>query len=217
MNLKNRCLASLLFYTASIGGIYAADAGDPVFPVDMNRKARAELIYESRERDLDNGIVFDADAYTLRLHTDVGPYAYLDFDLGAISPAGGDAAFYGGVGLRYLAYDSGTCRLMPFVQGHYASDVELDSAEYKDLIDIDAGLLLSGTLVLGDQLAIMPYAGPAFSAVRLSGDGNEDAEEDTPVGVIAGVGFKMPGANTFRFEAQYFDHFSFSLAAGIAF
>jgi len=195
----------------------AADAGDSVFPVDLDRKARAELIYESRERDLDAGGSFEADVFTLRIHTDVGPYASLDFDLGAISPSGGDAEFYGGAGLRFLAYDGDNVRLIPFAQGHYAPGIEADGAKYEDLIDFDGGLLLAGKIEVDDSLSILPYAGPAFSLLRLSGDGNADAEADTPVGAVAGIALKMPGQNTFRFEAQYFDNFSFSLAAGIAF
>lgn len=196
---------------------YGADAGDIVFPVDLERKARAELVYESRERDLDAVGSFEADVFMLRIHSDVGSFASLDFDLGAISPTGGDAEFYGGAGLRFLAYDSEKFRLIPFAQGHYSAGVEEDGVKYDDLIDFDGGLLLAGKLELDTSLLLMPYAGPAFSLMRLSGDGGADADADTPVGAVAGLGLVMPGQNTFRFEAQYFDNFSFSIAAGIAF
>jgi len=207
----------LLLVSGSSISARAADAGDSVFPVDLERKARAELIYESRERDLDAGGTFEADVFMLRIHTDVGSYAYLDFDLGAISPSGGDAEFYGGAGLRFLAYDGEHIRLIPFAQGHYAGEVEEDNIKYDDLIDFDGGLLLAGKIEIDESLTLMPYAGPAFSILRLSGKDDLEADADTPVGAVAGLALKMPGQNTFRFETHYFDHFGFSLAAGIAF
>ncbi|HMO51118.1 MAG TPA: hypothetical protein PKA21_08340 [Kiritimatiellia bacterium] len=193
----------------------AADAGDPVFPVDMERKARAELMYENRRRDLDNGETFKADAYTLRIHTDVGQYAYLDFDVGGISPQGGDLEFYGGIGLRYLAYDAETFRISPFAQVHYAPGLKTRTARDFDLVEFDAGILVAGKWRLDDQLTLIPYIGPMVSILRFSSD--LDAREDNPVGGVAGLSLLMPGQNTFRFEMQVFDGVSFSVAAGIAF
>lgn len=194
----------------------AADAGDPIFPLDLQRLARAEFIYEARERDLDSNARFEADVFTLRIHTDVGQYASLDFDVGGMSPSGGDLEFYGGLGLRLLAYDGESLRISPYAQAHYAPSMELKGDSYEDLIDADAGLLFAAKLKPNDQLTIMPYAGPALSILRMSGDGT-DPGEDNMLGAVGGVSLLMPGMNTFRIEAQYFDRVSISVAAGIAF
>lgn len=210
----------MIFMVAVLGPMtppaWSTDAGDPVFPVDLGNKARAELIYGSQERDLDTGARFKADVFLLRLHTEVAEYSSLDFDLGGISPSGGDFEFYGGVGLRLLAYDGDTYRISPYAQVHYAPTVEIKGASYNDLIHADAGLLFAAKWTLNDQLAIMPYAGPALSILRMSGDGS-DPEEDNLFGAVGGVSLHMPGMNTFRIEVQYFDQVSFSVAAGITF
>ena len=193
----------------------AADAGDPIFPIDMNNKARAEFLYENRQRELDNGLKLKADVFALRLHTDVGQYAYLDFDVGMISQSGGDDEFYGGIGLRYLAYDSATWRVSPFAQVHYAPGYRIGLAKYDYLIDADAGLTLAYKWKPNEQLTVIPYAGPILSIIRLSGD--DDAREDQVFGGVVGISLHMPGQNSFRFEAQFFDKVSISAAAGIAF
>lgn len=197
------------------GSVRAADSGDPVLPVDLAGKARAEIIYEARDRELDDGGTFEADVFTLRAHTEVGEYAYLDFDLGGINPSGGDLEFYGGLGLRYIAYEGVAFRLSPFVQFHYAPALEVDGVKYDDLFDVDAGLLLAGKWRIDDQLSIMPYAGPVVSLVRLNGD--NDASEDQSFVAVAGISLLMPGHNTFRVEAQLTGNPGFSVAAGIAF
>ena len=99
------CLAGLAIAVPA----FAEDVGDPVFPVDLKDKSRFELIYGYEKRDMDfDGVIaeFESDTYVLRMHTDVGQYAYLDFDVGYMDPAEGSGAFYGGVGLRYLVYDA---------------------------------------------------------------------------------------------------------------
>lgn len=196
--------------------VYGADAGDMIFPSDIeNYKARAELVYENRQRDLDNGVNMKLDAYYVRIHTDLGKAAYLDFDLGGIEPDGGDLEFYGGIGLRFLAYDSDTWRFGPFAQVHYTPSFTLKSTEYDDALDADAGLLVTYKLKINDQLTLMPYAGPALSIIRLNGD--VDAEEDQVFGGVAGISLMMPGQNSFRIEAQYYDDVSISVAAGMVF
>lgn len=221
----------------------ARDAGDPVFPLDLNDKARAEILYQDWQRDLvvsgdevDGDAEFAADVFMLRIHTAVGQYAFLDFDVGGLDPAGGDLAFYGGVGLRYLAYDSEKWRMSAFGQVHYAPDaegrmpveVEGQSGKAKasfDVLDADAGVLLALKQELGDQLTLMPYLGPALSIIRINGDaetpgGGEvdfDGEEDQVLGLIAGLALEMPGRNGIRFEAQIFDQVSISAAASIVF
>ena len=211
------CAAGLgLVMIGRTASVFAADAGDPIFPSDIvNYKARAEFIYENRQRDLDNGLELQADVFMLRIHTDVGQSANLDFDLGAIDPTGGDLEFYGGIGLRMLAYDGESFRLSPYLQAHYAPSFILDEVEYDDAIDGDAGLLFAYKIKLDKDLMIMPYAGPALSIIQLSGDA--DAGEDNVFGGVVGVSLLMPGQNSFRVEAQIFDQVSFSVAAGLAY
>ncbi|HMP88995.1 MAG TPA: hypothetical protein PJ991_02275 [Kiritimatiellia bacterium] len=215
--MSTKKLLAVYCVTAAMttGTLKAADAGDPVFPIDLNNKARAELLYENRQRDLDNDLRLKADVFALRIHTDVGQYANLDFDIGMISPAGGSDEFYGGIGLRFLAYDSEYWRLSPYAQVHYAPRFRMGGVSYDDLIDADAGLLLACKLKLDQQLTLMPYAGPVLSIVRIGG--NDDPREDRVLGGVAGVSLLMPGNNTIRIEAQYFDRVSVSAAAGIAF
>jgi len=216
--MKKTYKMASIFAVVIGGGIsaYAADAGDLIFPTDIeNYKARAEFVYENRERDLDVGSTMNLDAYYLRLHTDLGKTAYLDFDLGGIEPDGGDLEFYGGIGLRFMAYDSETWRFGPFAQVHYTPSFTLGSVEYDDAIDADGGLLATYKLKLNDQLTLMPYAGPILSIIRLNGD--EDAKEDQTFGGVAGVSLQMPGQNTFRLEAQYYDNVNISVAAGMIF
>jgi len=215
MKVAMRVLVFSLFAGATGYQVRAADAGDPVFPIDLNNKARAELLYENRQRELDNGLKLKADVFLLRMHTDVGQHAYLDFDVGMIGPQGGDYEFYGGIGLRFLAYDSAEWRISPYAQIHYAPSLEVKSVEYDDLIDADAGLLVAYKWKPNDQLTVMPYAGPALSIIRLSGD--VDADEDQLFGFVTGVSLQMPGLNSFRIEAQFFDQVSISASAGISF
>jgi hypothetical protein len=63
----------------------------------------------------------------------------------------------------------------------------------------------------------MPYVGPVLSILRLDGDQDFDAREDNVLGAAAGIGLALPGNNSIRLEARYFDRFSVSAALGIAF
>ena len=215
--MKSKATSVLAMLCLAVaGGVQAADIGDPVFPVDLGDKARAELVYENLNRDLDNGAELEADVYMLRIHTDVGQYAYLDFDLGGFDPSGGDLAFYGGVGLRYMAYDSEKARISPFAQIHFAPGVETDADEEFDFIDGDLGLTLAYKLKVDDQLTVTPYIGPVLSIIRVDSDVG-DLEEDNIFGGVAGISLNMPGQNTFRVEARVVDGTSISAAAGIVF
>jgi hypothetical protein len=198
----------------SLAQALAADAGDPVFPTDLDGKARAEILYQNWNRDLDTGGKLDADVYLIRMHTDVGQFAYLDFDVGGIEVSDSDLAFYGGLGLRYLGYDSEKWRVSPYVQGHYTW-ASGDDANYDDMFDADGGVLLAYKLTLDPQLTLMPYLGPALSIIRLNGD--VDADEKNVFGGVAGLSMQMRGHNSIRIETQYFDQASVSAAAGIAF
>jgi hypothetical protein len=213
--MKTRALVGLLALTLMGGVARAGDAGDPVFPLDLGYQARAEIVYQLRDRELDNGDAFEADLYTLRLHSDVGEFATLDFDLGGVHADDGDLEFRGGVGLRHLAYDGERMRIAARAQIHYTPGLQLGTVDYDDLIEVEAGISLAAKIRLDDQLTVMPYAGPAVSILRFSGD--EDRDEDQTVGAVAGLSFLLPGNNTFRFEAQIFDAVGFAFAAGIAF
>lgn len=213
--MKIKALFVLTAMLAVASTSLASDAGDPVFPLDLGYKSRAEIIYQFRDRGLDQGDAFEADLYTLRLHSDVGEYATLDFDLGGIQAEGGDLEFRGGVGLRHLAYDSERLRIAALAQIHYTPGLQSGDVDFDDLIEVNAGIHLALKLALDDQLTMMPYAGPAVSILRFSGDADRD--EDQTVGAVAGLSFLLPGNNTFRFEAQIFDEAGFAIAAGIAF
>lgn len=228
MKRSLHCMLSALALSSSVA--VAADLGDAVFPLDLDGKARAEIVYENLQRglDIDSGAVagtdeIEADLYLLRLHSDLGQAGTLDFDLGGFDPSGGDLAFYGGVGLRYLAYDSAAWRLSTVAQIHYAPNVSGGDEEY-DFLDADLALLASGKIAVDSQLTVMPYVGPVLSIVRLDGDaetagGSEsfEAEEDSLPGIAAGLALQLPGDNGLRLEARYFDKVSVSAAASFVF
>jgi hypothetical protein len=222
--MKTRVLlcAGAAFVLSGFAPAFAADAGDPVYPLDMNEKIRAEVVYENVQRDVEfpsgegEGEV-EADAYYLRIHTDVGRYAYLDFDLGGLDPQAGNVAFYGGVGLRAMVYDGDVLRLGAFGQLHYAPNIEGEGDAEFDWLDGDAGFLVAAKLKLEKELTIIPYAGPVFSFVRLDGDRDVEAEESNPIGGAVGLSLGLPGGNGLRVEARIFDQVSFSVGASIAF
>lgn len=208
------CLAGL----AMAAPVWAEDVGDPVFPVDLKDKSRFELIYGNEKRDMDfDGVIaeFEADTYVLRMHTDVGQYAYLDFDVGYMDPSDGSGAFYGGVGLRYLVYDAEKYRMAANLQGHYAPSLDFDGAD-ADYWSVDGGVTLAGKIKIDDQLTILPYVGPIVSTVNLDGD-DVDASEDNILGAVAGLSLELREMNTIRVEVRYVDSASISAAAGIAF
>ena len=231
--IKKLMLAGVAVTTVALHG-WANDVGDPIFPVDLDNKARAELIYENYNRtsDLDIGNnptreqKIDGDIFMLRMHTDVQKNASLDFDVGAIDPNGGDFGFIGGVGLRLLMLDEPSWRLSAMVQGHYAPSLsgEVGGVESDfDLWTADAALLASFKLNVDDQLTAMPYVGPMLSIQRIDGDsttGSDESissEESEIIGAVVGVAFKLPGANSIRIEGRYFSDFDVSVGAGIAF
>lgn len=232
--MMKRLLVAGAVVAASGLRILAGDAGDAIFPLDLDNKARAELIYESynRESDLDIGTnptkeqKIDGDIYMLRMHTDVQKNASLDFDVGAIDPKGGDFGFIGGLGLRMLMMDAPSWRLSAMAQGHYAPSLsgEIGGVESDfDLWTADAALLLSLKLPIDQQLTVMPYAGPMLSIQRVDGESTTGSDEDISAeeseifGGVVGVTLKMPGANTIRVEGRYFGEFDVSVGAGIAF
>ncbi len=214
--MKKRMLAAtsalMLLATAPLR---AADTGDLIFPLDMSLKTRVELIYAHDRRDLDSGKTYKVDRYSLRLHTDIGSYASLDFDLGAISPSGGSTDLHGGIGLSVLAYDRNQMRISPVVRLHYAPEVRTRNETYDDVVEFKAGVLWALLFRVDDQTVIMPYAGPLISTINLSGP--DKSRSDRNFGLVAGVSVLLPGQNTFRLETSYIDDFSFSIAAGIAF
>jgi hypothetical protein len=203
---------------AAASAAMASDVGDPVFPVDMKEKARAEIIYENMQRDLDvdgETYGFESDMYFVRMHTDLGQFAYLDFDVGYMDPSDGSGAFYGGVGLRYLVYDAEAYRLAAHIQGHYAPSLEIEE-EDADFWSVDGGITLAGKIRVDEQLTIVPYAGPVVSTINLDGDA-VDGGEDQVFGGVAGLSLNLREQNTIRIEARVFDDVSLSAAAGLAF
>ncbi len=227
------CMAGMIFAGMSVR---ANDAGDLVFQADYPHKVRAELLYENVQRDLQvtsptrvKGDL-DADVFSVRLHTDLGHLARLDFDLGAMSAGSGSHKPVGGVGLRFLAFDHDAWRGGAFGQVRYARDLtdRLDLRDGRervkyDLVEADAGFLVNYRLRVADQFRIVPYAGPVASIIRLSGDvrgpdgGSFRADEDRVLGVAVGLGFEFQGMNGIRFETRYFDDFSVSVAASFVF
>lgn len=210
----------------------AANVGDQIFPKDLKGKARSGVVYDNvrREVDVTSGAgtldKVEYDAVYLRVNTDVGEVASLDFDLGGADPSGGDFTYYVGLGLRLLAYDSDQMRLTMMAQIHY-TPLETKEAGVKydyDLIEGEAGLFIAGKRKIEKQLTLMPYVGPVFSIVRLDGDAGGgatksgfDAEENTKIGVAAGASVLLSEQHSMQAEVRYFDDFNFSLGIAIAF
>lgn len=215
---------------------HANDAGDLVFPADYPHKVRAELLYENLQRGIKVtapdrlDVDLDADVFAVRLHTDIGRVARMDFDVGAMSAGSGSHKLMGGVGLRFLAFEHEAWRGGAFGQVRYAPDlndtVDLGAGRTRveyDLVEADAGFLVAYRLRIADQFNVSPYAGPVVSIVRLSGDardaegGRFKADEDQLLGAALGVGLEFMGGNGLRFETRYFDDISVSVAASFVF
>lgn len=236
--MNTKCLA-LVFGVSLLAPLaWANDAGDLVFPQDRKHKPRVELLYENVNRDIritstdpSSKQSLSADAYALRIQTEIGPQARLDIDLGALS-AGDGHQFMGGVGLRFLAFDMGAWRGGAFGQVRYAPDVR-DAIDLPDRgrtrvdynwVEADAGFLVAYRVPVADRFEMVPYAGPVFSILRFSGNLREDddrsrfrAEENRLFGFAAGLGLTFQGMNGLRFEARYFDDLSISVAASMVF
>ncbi len=225
-------LAVVFIACAVCGTVWAANAGDQILPLDLKGKSRYAVVYDnvSREVDVTSGPAqlskVDYDALYLRIHTDVGEIASLDFDVGGLNPSGGDLTYYVGAGLRLMAYDSDAARLTMMAQIHYAPiDVEKDGRSHDyDMLEIEAGAFLSRRIVVDKQLTLTPYVGPLVSVVRLDGDTNVgggsqdfDAEEDTQIGAAAGVTAHLRDQHSMQLEVRYFDELSFSVGVAIAF
>ncbi len=227
------CVAGVMLAGASV---QANDAGDLVFPADYPHKVRVELLYENLQRDIRITSPtrikesLDADVFALRIHTDIGKVARLDFDVGAMSAGSGSHKLMGGVGLRFLAFEHEAWRGGAFGQVRYAPDlndrVDLGDGRERvkyDLVEADAGFLVNYRLRVADQFNIVPYAGPVVSIIRLSGDvrdaegGRFRADEDQILGAALGLGLEFQGGNGIRFETRYFDDFSVSVAASFVF
>lgn len=218
----------------------ASDAGDLVFPSDYTDRTRWEVGYESLHRDIQitsespevqTGL--DADVFALRLQTGIVPNARLDFEVGGMDPNTGEYSLLGGVGLRYMAFDHGPWRVGMFGQIRYVANVETPQdlpgvgtvdANY-NWVEANVGALASYRFRVADQFALVPYAGPLFSLLRLTGDlqdsGREDpdfrAKENQFIGAAFGLGLEALGVNGIRAEMQIFDGVSFSVAAAFVY
>ena len=219
---------------------WAFDSGDLVFPIDFTDRVRWEAGYENLQRDLhitsesprlDSSI--NADVYSVRLQTGMVPNARLDFQVGGVDTGAGDITLMGGAGLRYLAFDHGPWRVGAFAQAFLLPDAQdrQDLAGAKDVkvtfdwIEVDAGALASYRFRLADQFALVPYAGPLLSLMRMSGelegsdrDGQDyDAKENQFLGAALGLCLEAQGVNGIRFELRMFDDVSVSIAAAFVF
>lgn len=217
---------------AIVSTVHAANVGDQILPLDLKGKSRYAVVYDNVSRDVDvtSGPArlskIEYDALYLRVHTDIGEAASLDLDVGGLNPSGGDITYYVGGGFRLLAYDSTASRLSLMAQIHYAPvDTEADGADVSyDMVEIEGGAFLSRKISVDQQLTIMPYAGPVVSVVKLDGDTKQsgantdfDAEEDTLIGLAAGLTAHLRDQHSMQFEVRYFDGLSFSVGVAIAF
>ena len=218
----------------------ASDAGDLVFPADYTDRIRWEAGYESLHRDIQitsespevqTGL--DADLFALRLQTGLVPNTRLDFEVGVMDPDSGNYSVLGGLGLRYMAFDHGPWRVGMFGQLRYVANVEFPQAlpdvgtvdANCDWVEANVGALTSYRFRLADQFALVPYAGPLFSILRLTGDvqdtGREDsdfrAKENRFFGAVIGLGLEALGVNGIRAEMQIFDEVSFFVAAAFVY
>ena len=218
----------------------AGDLGDLVFPSDFTQQRRAELIYENLHRNLtltsenpERHSAIRGDALLVRYHLPIHHDASLSVDLGAQDSNNGDFDLIGGIGARYLAYDRARLRVGTFGQLRYAPKIssrltlaDIGRAEVEhDFLEAEVGALASFRFRVADYAAIVPYAGPFLSILRLSGevqdtdrpDDDFRAKERWLVGLAAGVSFEFHGVNGIRFEMRMLDNLNLSVAAAMVF
>lgn len=218
----------------------ANDVGDLVFPFDFTDRIRWEVGYENLQRDIhitteappmDTSL--NADIFALRLQTGIVPNARLDFEIGGLDPNTGNYTLMGGVGLRYLAFDHGPWRVGIFGQARYLPTFEnyLDLVGIRgarvdhDWLEANVGSLVSYRFRVADQFALVPYAGPLFSLMRLTGEVKDTqrtnidfrARENQFIGAAFGLGLEAQGVNGIRMELRIFDNVSLSVAAAFVF
>jgi hypothetical protein len=229
MKLPGLIIVSILLAVFAIE-VLGGDAGDLVYPIDLEDRDRVEVIYERvrREVDVEPSRIDadpDADVLFLRLHTDVGEFANLAIDAGVLNSDRTEYTPYLGGGLRYLVYDQIAWRIGAFAQVHYARDVAASSdVEYR-YTEAETGVLFGRKYIVLGQIGFVPYAGPIFSLVRIDGDerGDDrqwrdfDGDERNAVGGVVGASFQMQGMNGFRVEARIFEEISYSVGVAAAF
>lgn len=219
---------------------WANDAGDLVFPSDYTDRMRWELRYENVQRDIEitsesprMESSLNADLFAVRAQLGIVPNARLDFDLGGLSTSAGSYHPLFGVGLRYMVFDHGPWRVGTFAQALYLPTVEdcqfiygIGDVNMKhSWIEANAGALASYRFRLADQFALVPYAGPLFSLLRLSGElkdsvraGDDyEAKETQFIGAVLGLGLESQGVNGIRFEVRLLDDVSLSVSAAYVF
>ena len=218
----------------------ANDAGDLVFPSDFTDYTRWEARYENLHRDIqitsespraDDRL--NADILALKVSAGWIPNVRLDFEVGGMQTDTGSPGILGGAGLRYLAFDHGPWRVGLFGQLQYVANlsdnqdlVEVGNVDVEyDLIEVDAGALASYRFRVADQFALVPYAGPLLSLMRMNGDIQEstrsgqsyEAKENQFLGAALGVNMESQGVNGIRLEMRLFDAVSFTIAAAYVF
>ena len=218
----------------------ANDAGDLVFPSDFTDYTRWEVRYENLHRDIqitsespraDDRL--NADVLALKVSANWIPNVRLDFEVGGMQTDSGSPGLLGGAGLRYLAFDHGPWRVGAFGQLQYVAnvsdnydlvDVGSVDVEY-NLLEVGIGALASYRFRVADQFAVVPYAGPLVSLMRMSGDIQEstrsgedyEAKENQFFGAALGVSMESQGVNGIRLEMRVFDAVSISIAAAYVF
>ncbi len=232
-------LAALLGCWAPLAS-HANDAGDLVFPTDFTDYVRWEVRYENLHRDIkvtsespraDDRL--NADVLALKANLGWIPNVRLDFEVGGMQTDSGSPALLGGAGLRYLAFDHGPWRVGGFGQLQYVANLsdkqDLVGVGNVDvdynLLGVDIGALASYRFRVADQFAVVPYAGPLLSLMRMSGDIQEsarsgesyEAKESQFFGAAVGVSLESEGVNGIRLEMRLFDAVSISLAAAYVF
>ena len=238
--MKKWLLLAALIGCGSPLATRANDAGDLVFPTDFTDYTRWEVRYENIHRDIEITSEtpraddrLNADVLALKANLGWIPNVRLDLELGAMQTDGGSPGLLGGAGLRYLAFDHGPWRVGGFGQVQYVANVS-DSqdlagvgrvdVEY-NLLEVDIGALASYRFRVADQFALVPYAGPLVSIMRMSGDIQEstrdgesfEAKENQFFGAAAGLSLESQGVNGIRLEMRVFDAVSISLAAAYVF
>lgn len=224
MRTVSMALIGLLVASAA----WAANMGDQLFPFDLKDKARSGVVYENVARDIE--VTSDSaklkkveyDALYLRINTDIGDSAYLDFDVGGADVSGGDTTYYVGAGLRLLAFDSQHARATATVQLHYLPmEFKRHGVSYDaDFVEVEGGMFLGLKSQIAGQMQVIPYVGPVVSVVRLDGDAagaDFDAEEENLLGVAAGVSLHLREQHGVQAELRYFGSLSFSLGVSVAF
>ena len=235
---RNLVLAAIIAACFTPAIAHAGDSGDWITPADHSQRSRAEIIYEHANRKITIDSIspsqhsrFEADSFLARLQYALTPDARMDGLVGFFRPSDGDLTPFLGIGLRYNAIDVNPWRLSAYGQLRQSLETRADVSLHDSprpvpvrysFTEFELGLLASRRHRIADHAAIIPYAGPMFSILRLSGKRRDDrpgsdrfsADERMMLGAVAGVGLEFYGQHSMRVEFRILDSFNFS--AGMA-